>query len=113
MSPVSTSSLQSELFFGRNQDKPGWELIARLLRSNRIWRGKTNRLPPEGRLVVIVMDRSIPDGQPMQSAHAIADAAIDRLGPNDLGAVVYTGTVSRRFSQASQSIANGSTRPPT
>lgn len=59
----------------------------------------TNRLPAEGRLVVIVMDRSIPDGQPMQAAHAVANAAIDRLGPNDLGAVVYTGAVSRKFSQ--------------
>jgi hypothetical protein len=47
----------------------------------------TNRLPAEGRLVVIVMDRSIPDGQPMQAAHAVANAVIDRLGPNDLGAV--------------------------
>jgi VWFA-related protein len=60
---------------------------------------QTNRLPAEGRLVVIVMDRSIHDGQPMQAARAIANAAIDRLGPNDLGAVVYTGTVSRKFSQ--------------
>ena len=59
----------------------------------------TNRLPAEGRLVVIVMDRSIPDGQPMQAAHAVANAAVDRLGPNDLGAVVYTGAVSRKFSQ--------------
>jgi VWFA-related protein len=59
----------------------------------------TNRLPAEGRLVIIVMDRSIPDGQPMQAAHAIANAAIDRLGPNDLGAVVYTGAVSRKYSQ--------------
>jgi VWFA-related protein len=60
---------------------------------------QTNRLPVEGRLVIIVMDRSIPDGQPMQAAHAIANAAIDRLGPNDLGAVVYTGAVSRKYSQ--------------
>jgi VWFA-related protein len=59
----------------------------------------TNQLPPEGRLIVIVMDRSIPDGQPMQAAHAIANAAIDRLGPNDLGAVVYTGAVSRKYAQ--------------
>jgi len=59
----------------------------------------TNRLPVEGRLVIVVMDRSIPDGQPMQAAHAIANAAIDRLGPNDLGAVVYTGAASRKFSQ--------------
>jgi VWFA-related protein len=59
----------------------------------------TNQLPPEGRLVVIVIDRSIPDGEPMRSARAVANAAIDRLGPNDLGAVVYTGAVSRKFSQ--------------
>ena len=59
----------------------------------------TNRLPAEGRLVVIVLDRSIPDGQPMQAARAVAHAAIDRLGPNDLGAVVYTGARSRKFSQ--------------
>src|SRR4051812_16763291 len=59
---------------------------------------QTNRLPAEGRLVVIVMDRSIRDGD-MHAARAIANAAIDRLGSNDLGAVVYTGRVSRRFSQ--------------
>jgi VWFA-related protein len=59
----------------------------------------TNRLPLEGRLVVIVIDRSIPNGQPTQAARAIANAAIDRLGPNDLGAVLYTGAVSRKFSQ--------------
>ena len=57
----------------------------------------TNQPPAEGRLVVIVMDRSIPDGHPMQTAHAIANAAIDRLGPNDLGAVVYTGAASRKY----------------
>src|SRR4051812_6164043 len=50
----------------------------------------TNQLPAEGRLVVIVMDRSIRDGD-MQVAQAIANAAIERLGPNDVGAVVYTG----------------------
>lgn len=58
----------------------------------------TNQLAPEGRLVVIVMDRSTPDGQPMQAAHAIANAAIERLGPNDLAAVVYTGRASRKYS---------------
>jgi VWFA-related protein len=58
----------------------------------------TNQLPAEGRLVVIVMDRSMRD-EDLKSAHAIANAAIDRLGPNDLGAVVYTGIVSRKFSQ--------------
>jgi VWFA-related protein len=59
----------------------------------------TNQLAPEGRLVVIVMDRSTPDGQPMRAAHAIANAAIERLGPNDLAAVVYTGRTSRKYSQ--------------
>ena len=59
---------------------------------------RTNQLPPEGRLVVIVMDRSIRD-EDRQAAHAIANAAIRRLGPNDLGAVVHTGRVSRKFSQ--------------
>jgi VWFA-related protein len=58
----------------------------------------TNRLPAEGRLVVIVMDRSIRDDD-RKTAHAIANAAIDRLGPTDLGAVVYTGRVSRKYSQ--------------
>jgi VWFA-related protein len=60
---------------------------------------QTNRLSPEGRLVVIVIDRWIPDGQPMQAAHAIANAAIDRLGPDDIGAVVYTSSASRKYSQ--------------
>ena len=59
---------------------------------------QSNQLSAEGRLVVIVMDRSIRDGD-MKTAHAIANAAIVRLGPNDLGAVVYTGQVSRGFSQ--------------
>ncbi len=59
---------------------------------------QTNRLAAEGRLVVIVMDRSIRD-EDRQAARAIANAAIDRLGPDDLGAVVYTGTSSRRYSQ--------------
>jgi VWFA-related protein len=58
----------------------------------------TNQLPAEGRLVVIVMDRSIRDND-MPVAHAIANAAISRLGPNDLGAVVYTSRSSRKFSQ--------------
>jgi VWFA-related protein len=58
----------------------------------------TNQLPAEGRLVVIVMDRSIRDAD-TKTAHAIANAAIDRLGPNDLGAVVYTGSASRVYSQ--------------
>jgi VWFA-related protein len=59
----------------------------------------TNRLPPEGRLLVIVMDRSIRNGEPMRAARAIANAAIDRLGPFDVGAVVYTASGLRMYSQ--------------
>src|SRR5262245_1871705 len=59
---------------------------------------ETNQLSPEGRLVIIVMDRSIRD-EDRKTAHAIANAAIDRLGPNDLGAVIYTGMVSRKYTQ--------------
>jgi VWFA-related protein len=59
----------------------------------------TNQLPPEGRLVVIVIDRSTPGGQPMQAARAVANAAIDRLGPADLGAVVFTAAGLLKYSQ--------------
>lgn len=48
----------------------------------------------EGRLVVILMDRSIPPQEPMVAARRIAKAAIDELGPNDLGAVVSTNNGS-------------------
>jgi VWFA-related protein len=59
----------------------------------------TNRLAPEGRLVVIVMDRSTPIGQPMQAARAVAKSAIDHLGPDDLAAVIFTGAFARKYSQ--------------
>ena len=59
----------------------------------------TNQLPPEGRLVVIVMDRSTPSGQPMQVARAVANATIDQLGPADLGAVVFTAAGLLNYSQ--------------
>lgn len=60
---------------------------------------QTNRLPLEGRLVVIVMDRSIKDGEPMRASRAIANAAIDRLGPADVAGVVYTASGLRMYSQ--------------
>jgi VWFA-related protein len=44
----------------------------------------------EGRLVVILLDRSIPVGEPTVTARRIAAAAIDQLGPGDLAAVVST-----------------------
>jgi VWFA-related protein len=44
----------------------------------------------EGRLVVILMDRSIPVGQPTIAARRIAAEAVESLGPWDLAAVVST-----------------------
>ena len=44
----------------------------------------------EGRIVIIVMDRSIPTGQPTLAARKIALAAVDALGPHDLAALVST-----------------------
>lgn len=45
----------------------------------------------DGRLVFILMDRTIPTGQPVLAAKKIATAAIDALGPSDLAAIVTTG----------------------
>jgi VWFA-related protein len=50
-------------------------------------------------LVLIVMDRSTPIGQPMQAARAVANSAIDHLGPDDLAAVIFTGAFERKYSQ--------------
>ena len=44
----------------------------------------------DGRLVVILMDRSIPAGQPTIAARRIATEAVEALGPGDLAAVVST-----------------------
>lgn len=44
----------------------------------------------DGRLVVILMDRSIPVQEPTLTARRIATAAIEALGPQDLGAVIST-----------------------
>ncbi len=44
----------------------------------------------DGRLLVILMDRSVPVEQPTQVAKRIATAAVEALGPNDLAAVVST-----------------------
>ncbi len=53
----------------------------------------TNALPPEGRLVVIVMDWSLrPGDQP--AARRIARAAIDQLAPGDLASVAFTSAFS-------------------
>jgi len=44
----------------------------------------------DGRLVIILMDRSIPAHEATLSAKKIAAAAVDALGPGDLAAVVST-----------------------
>lgn len=44
----------------------------------------------DGRLVIILMDRSIPAHEATLSARKIAAAAVDALGPGDLAAVVST-----------------------
>ena len=49
----------------------------------------SNDISQEGRLVVILMDRSIRSGD-SEWARRIATAAVNQLGPDDLGAVVYS-----------------------
>jgi VWFA-related protein len=44
----------------------------------------------EGRLVIILMDRTIPTGQPTLVARKVATAAVEALGPHDLAALVST-----------------------
>ena len=52
----------------------------------------------DGRLVIILMDRTIPPGQPTVAARKIAEATVDALGPHDLAAVVSTsGGVPQTF----------------
>jgi VWFA-related protein len=73
------------------------ELAQRVRANEAMW---ANEVPPDvvtnqigeqdGRLVVILMDRSIPANEPGIVARRIAAAAVDALGPNDLGAVVST-----------------------
>lgn len=44
----------------------------------------------DGRLVVILMDRTIPAGEPTVTARRVATAVVDALGPNDVAALVST-----------------------
>ena len=49
----------------------------------------TNRVgQQDGRLVIILMDRSIPAGEPTLAARRIATAAVEALGPQDMGALL-------------------------
>jgi len=49
----------------------------------------TNIVPRTGRLVVILMDRTIRTDE-VPTARAAAIATVDQLGPDDLGAVIFT-----------------------
>ena len=52
----------------------------------------------EGRLVVILMDRTIPVGMPTLTAREIATAAVNELGPTDMAALISTsGGVPQNF----------------
>lgn len=52
----------------------------------------TNRLSDDtSRLILILMDRSIPPERPMIVARQIADAAVDAMAPGDLAAILTTG----------------------
>jgi VWFA-related protein len=60
----------------------------------------TNQRASDGRLVIIMMDRSIPMEEGTVAARKIARAAVDALGPGDLAAVVYdSGFASEGASQ--------------
>jgi VWFA-related protein len=48
------------------------------------------RAGQDGRVVVILMDRSIPTGEPTVTARRIATTAVEALGPDDVAAVVST-----------------------
>jgi VWFA-related protein len=45
----------------------------------------------EGRLVIIMFDRTIPVGEPSMTAKRTATAIVNQLGPGDLAAIVTTG----------------------
>jgi VWFA-related protein len=49
----------------------------------------TNAVPREGRLVVILFDRTIRSAH-MPAARVIAESAVNQLGPADLASVIYT-----------------------
>src|SRR5690606_3658694 len=57
----------------------------------------TNTRAEEGRLVVIVMDRSIPVGPGTVMARKIASAVVDAMGPNDLAAIVMSSGFSNEL----------------
>jgi VWFA-related protein len=76
------------------------ELAPRTRSTEAVW---ANEAPPDvvtnqvgqqdGRLVIILMDRSIPYQGPSVLAQKIAVAAVDALGPHDLAALISTSGV--------------------
>ena len=71
--------------------------LARPLAAPPVWAGDTSpdavtnqATKEDGRLLVILLDRSIPLKQPTVTARNIAIAAVQSLGPNDLAAVAST-----------------------
>ena len=71
--------------------------LARPRANDAVWAGDvapdvvTNQVGEEdGRLVVILMDRTIPLEEPTVTARKIATTAVESLGPHDLAAVVST-----------------------
>lgn len=51
----------------------------------------------EGRLVVIMLDRSIAPGWPWSSAKRVATETVEQLGPHDLGAVVTWNSATQNL----------------
>lgn len=77
------------------------ELAARTPSTEAVWAADvapdvvTNQVDQQdGRLVIILMDRSIPRAQPTIVARKIATAAVEALGPDDLAAVISTNNAA-------------------
>jgi VWFA-related protein len=70
------------------------------------------RVDEGGRLVVIVMDRSIPPGNSVMVARSVAASIVNALGPNDLAAVVSTSQpVAQNFTSDHALLLRALARP--
>jgi VWFA-related protein len=70
------------------------------------------RVDEGGRLVVIVMDRSIPPGNPVMVARNVAASIVNALGPDDLAAVVSTSQpVAQNFTSDHALLLRALARP--
>lgn len=72
----------------------------------------TNRaVQQEGRLVVILMDRTIPVGMPTLTAREIAIAAVNELGAGDMAALISTsGGIPQNFTSDRQRLLRAITQ---